>query len=348
MTTTILLIIGAVLVVAIAVAIYATPRFYIARSDRTFMTQDERGFKRALKGRGVLWDFEESIVKGPTAPKIEFVALDLATNQRKMSPLIDAKTGSVNLRPQYCVPLPFAATTADDHHVLLDVRVQFSLNRDLLKYVYQLEDFGLALETRIQSAFRAEIGLRQDEVLRAQLNAVEAGAIERLRKAERDGDEAGEAGMALGVNFHTASFTYTVTDADGPALYAMLQQPGGVAAAGAAAGQPAATSAEAARAAMRAQGVLAMRPQQIDSLADVFKDRDPGSTKAILQILEMQTRQNIAEALASSGQLVVVTGQDLGLASASAERDAVARFAAGDRPQPPRPEISNGASAPRA
>ncbi len=39
----------------------------------------------------------------------------------------------------------------------------------------------------------------------------------------------------------------------------------------------------------------------------------------------MQTRQNIAEALASSGQLVVITAQELGLMGALAQREALGR-----------------------
>jgi hypothetical protein len=77
------------------------------------------------------------------------------------------------------------------------------------------------------------------------------------------------------------------------------------------------------RAAARAAGVLSLRPQQIDQLADVFKGRDPAATAAILALLDMQTRQNIAEALAASGQLIVVTPQDLGLIGATAQRDAI-------------------------
>ena len=57
-------------------------------------------------------------------------------------------------------------------------------------------------------------------------------------------------------------------------------------------------SAEAQRA-MRTQGVLALRPQQLDQLADVFRNRDGADVDALLAILEMQTRQNIAEALAA-------------------------------------------------
>lgn len=313
-----------VLALIVGAAIYyAFARYYEARTDRTFMTHDERGFKRALRGKGILWDYEESVVKGPTAPRVEFVALDPATGARRNARLLDPKTGSVNLRPQYCVPLPFAATTVDSHKMIVEARVQFSLNRDLLRYVYQLEDFGLALETRIHSAFRAEIGQRHDEELRSSLHEVEAGVVKRLRQAERDGDEEGEEGIALGAVFHTASFTYV--EADDPAAASF-----GIAASTAltTTGAPEAATASAVRAAaVRAQGLLALTPQHLDRLADTFKDRDPASTRALLAMMEMQTRQNIAESLAASGQLVVLTPQELGLFGAGVQRDALLRGA---------------------
>lgn len=314
--------------VVLAVLTYLVLRSYVARSERTFMTHDERGFKRALAGKGVLWDFEEHIVKGAEAPRVEFVAFDPATGQRRAQQLLDPRTGAVNLRPQYCVPLPFLANTSDAHRMLVEARVQFSLNRDLLKHVYQVEDFALALETRIQGAFRAEIGKLPDEGLRAGMNEVEDSVIARLRKAERDGDETGELGMALGVNFHTANFTFAPADEQFEAMPIGAVSLGG-AVAGVSAGSPATEAgAAAARAAARSHGVLALRPQQLDLLADVFKNRDPAATAALLAMLEMQTRQNIAEALAGSGQLVVVTAQELGLASATAQRDAVLQASA--------------------
>jgi hypothetical protein len=338
------LVVFVVLLAAAAFMIFK--RGYIARSDRTFMTHDERGFKRALKGKGVLWDFEESVVKGADAPRLEYVAADPTTGGRKANRLIDPRTGSVNLRPQYCVPLPFIATTADSHRMLVEARVQFSLNRDLLKYVYQLDDFGLALETRIQSAFRAEIGKRNDEVLRASLHEVEQGAIDTLRRHEREGDEAGEPGMALGVNFHSASFTYQDAESYGDGAAAPLMQAiPAVAGVSPALGAPEAIHAvQGVRATARQQGVLALRPQQLDLLADVFKGRDPASTQAMLAILEMQTRQNIAEALAGSGQLVVVTGQEVGMSGAAAQRAAI--DAAVTRASVP-PPLQNGAAAAR-
>lgn len=301
-------------VVLLACAVYVLTRYYEARYDRTYMTQDERGFKRALQGKVVLWDFEESVVRGPAAPHIEFVALDPATGGRRAVKLMDPNSGAINLRPQYCAPLPFDAVTGDAHRIIVEARVQFSLNRDLLKHVYEIQEFSLALDTRIQSAFRSEIGKRQDEDLRASLNEVERAVIEHLRRAEEEGDEAGEPGMALGVKFHTASFTYTQPDEFAAPIGAVALAPG------------ASPEQQAiARAAARAQGVLSLRPQQIDQLADVFKGREPAATAALLAILEMQTRQNIAEALAGSGQLVALTAQELGLFGAAAQRDGLAR-----------------------
>lgn len=300
-------------VILLAAAFYTWSRYYEARADRTFMTQDERGFKRALAGKVVLWDFEETVVKGPTAPHIEFVGLDPATGGRRNVKLMDPRTGAINLRPHYCAPLPFEALTTDSHKVIVEARVQFSLNRELLKHVYEIQEFAFALETRIQSAFRSEIGKRHDEELRRALHDVERNVIENLRRAEEEGDEAGERGMALGVRFHTANFSYTQPDE--------FTSPAGIAAL-----PPNATPEQrqqvlVAAAAARTQGVLALRPQQLDLLSDVFKDRDPAATAAILTMLEMQTRQNIAEALAASGNLIVVTPQELGLIAANAQRE---------------------------
>lgn len=305
-------------VILLAISFYIWSRYYEARYDLTYMTQDERGFRRAIEGKVVLWDYEENVVRGPTAPHVEFVALDPTTGGRRMVKLMDSRTGAINLRPHYCAPLPFDAVTADSHKVIVDARVQFSLNRALLKHVYEIQEFSLALESRIQSAFRAEIGKRNDEDLRASLQEVERGAIERLRRDETEGDEAGEPGMALGVRFHTANFTYSQPDefsAAAPSTLAGASLP-----AGATPEQQAA-----ARALARAAGVLSLRPQQIDQLADVFKNRDPAALSALMTLLDMQTRQNIAEALAASGQLLVLTPQELGLIGAAAQRDALAR-----------------------
>lgn len=332
--TLIAAIIGAIVIVLLVVAlIYIVPRYYEARSDRTYMTHDESGFKRALRGKGVLWDWEETIVRGPTAPGVEFVGYDPASGERRNVRLLDARTGFINLRPQTCTPRPFSAVTVEGHKMVIEPRVMFSINRDLLKHVYQIEDFGTALETRLQSAFRAEIGRRRDEELRGSLDNVEAQVLENLRRSERAGDEDGEQGMALGVNFHHATFTYI--EAEEAATFSMGQPQMQTGADGVARPVPQ-------RASSFAQGVLAINPLHIDKLADKFRDRPAEETKALLAILEMQTRQNIAEALAASGQLIVVTPQELGLIGATAQRDAILHRVTGEAAAVSPPLVANG------
>lgn len=297
------------------VLVYLVWKFYQTQADFTYMTHNDRGFKRALKGRGFIIDPEEFIVRGPSAPKIEFVALDPSTGHRKMTPLLDQRSGRVNLRPQYCVPMPFAATTEEGHAVVVTPRVQFSLNRDKMFFVYHVQDFATALETRIQSAVRAEVGKRTDERLRAGLREVEDGALKALRQAEEEGDEEHEMGIALGVKFHGVSFEFTTAKNFARGL-------GGPGAAGEApAGADGARSGVGAPLAGVARvGPLGIDPLDIDGIADQFNEqrRSPASTAAFLALAEMQVRQNIAEALAASGQLIVLTPQELGLTGADA------------------------------
>lgn len=334
-----LLMIGVVLggLLLLAFLVYAGSRFYIVRADRTFMIHDETDYRRALKGWGFIWDPLESKVKGPTASLLDFPSYSFSEDKPILRALRDQKTGAINLKPHYCVPPRFRALSADNHEFELQARVQFSLDRDLLGYTYRLDHFGDALVIRIQEAFRAEIGRRKDEQVRADVGPIVHDVIARLRQAERDGDEAGEEGMALGVTYHTASFTFKEVRPDSELDEALLS---------AASGPPSPDAEQrvsilgGVRRQLRSQGVASIRPQDLDALGDVFVDRQFCATDAVLSILELQTRQNIAEALAASGHLVVVTGQELGLTGASAQLEAMRtaeqrRVQAGEPSAPP-------------
>lgn len=337
---TILVMIAAIVcgLLLLAFFAYAASRFYIVRADRTFMVHDETDYRRALKGWGFIWDPLESKVKGPTVSMLEFPSYSYSDDQRVTRHLRDQKTGAINLKPHYCVPPKFRVLSADNHEFQIEVQVQFSLNRDLLRYTYKLENFGDALVIRIQEAFRSEIGKRKDEQMRADVGVIAQSVIARLRQAELDGDEEREQGMALGVTYHTASFTFKEIRPDSELDEAILSV---------AAGPPSAESEQrvnllgGVRRQLRSQGVATIRPQDLDALGDVFLGRPVCATDAVLAILELQTRQNIAEALAASGHLVVVTGQELGLTGASAQleamREAERRRQAEAGPPPPDP-----------
>lgn len=319
---TVVLLIAAIVGVLLLVAFlgYAASRFYIVRADRTYMVHDETDYRRALKGWGFIWDPLESKVKGPTASMLEFPSYSYSEDKRVTRYLRDQKTGAINLKPHFCVPPKFRVLSADNHEFQIEVQVQFSLNRDLLRYTYKLENFGDALVIRILEAFRAEIGKRRDEQVRADVGLISQGAIARLRQAELDGDEEKEQGMALGVTYHTASFTFKEVRPDSELDEAILSVAAG----------PATAESEqrvnllgGVRRQLRSQGVATIRPQDLDALGDVFLTRPLCATEAVLTVLELQTRQNIAEALAASGHLVVVTGQELGLTGASAQLEAM-------------------------
>jgi hypothetical protein len=303
------------------ILIYLISRFYIVRDDRTFMTHDEKDFRRALRGWGIRWWPLETIVKGPSVSALAFPSFSASENKIVMRELRTRKTGEVNLRPHFCVPPPFTAVTADNHQLTIHARVQFSLNRDRMRFIYRIDDFGDVLVSRIQDAFRAEIGAREDEIVRAQVGLVNEGVIQRLRDADLEGDEKGEEGMTLGVVFHRAGFEFR-TPSQTSELDAALMR---ASAAGGAGPDTALTQTaiiDAARLQMR-RGAASIKPQEIDSLADVFVHQTPESTRAVLALIEMQTRQNIAEALAASGNVVVVTGQELGLTGQATQADAV-------------------------
>ena len=57
-TTIIAITVGGAVVLLAAVVYYLVARYYEARYDRTYMAQDERGFKRALEGKALIWDFD--------------------------------------------------------------------------------------------------------------------------------------------------------------------------------------------------------------------------------------------------------------------------------------------------
>ncbi|MGE0742437.1 MAG: hypothetical protein AB7O98_13940 [Hyphomonadaceae bacterium] len=323
----------AVIALVIAVAIYLTFKFYSTTVDYTHWTQNDRGYRRTLTGRGFILDPEEFVVKGDHAPRIEFPAIDPATGGRKSMALMDRKSGRISLRPHICTPLPFRCHTADDHAIMAEARVQFKLDVKKMKFVHHWQDmFGAALEQRIQSALRAEVGQLEDQQLRKKLNDVEDGALRRLRFAEENGDEEHEDGYALGVKFIGVTFDYTPGDY-APSQQAQMVMGGDAPMMAVAASGDGATPAApvGVRHAVRV-GPMSLTPQQIDKLADQFETKTPHSTAALLTLMEMQTRQNIAEALAGSGQLVVVTPQDLGLAGASVHGQMIERLRAQSSP----------------
>ncbi|MEO1475539.1 MAG: hypothetical protein AAFS13_04080 [Pseudomonadota bacterium] len=331
-------VIGLVLIAAlIGVLIWRQrpqPVLLMADDNQTYLVRDlEGGSPRALERPEKILDPESFVVK-PVAEQrqLAFCNYDETTGQARLCRLM-SEDGAVSLRLQTGAPRPFMAYTKDRHPVQVFAKLRFRLDRGRLIDAASFDDFAAVLEDRIQSALRAEIGARKDEELRE-----DQAVITQAVAAQLQAFEAGDSqltGAPLGITVFDMSFHYEevsgtsahrlqpvqiadalATDTDGETADILpLNLPGPVhAVSGLGDGNA-------------LPGAMQFSELQLDKIGDVFNDRPPEATAALLRLIELQTQQNIVEILSQSGGLVVMTAKELGLdadilkRSQSAERE---------------------------
>lgn len=287
-------------VLAVLIALYLIGRFHIVPEDETFMIRDwDNDFKYPLKkGPNLLLDPRERVIKGAKQPRFEFPSRDGADNPIT-GHLCDNRTGKLNLKPQFCAP-SLIANTNEPRRMRVDAWVQFRADRPRVGDVHALgHNFGRAMVKRIESAFRTEFAGRKDEKVREDEREIQEAVLKRLLDLEKT--------KPLGVVFENIDFDFKEER--------MSFRGGAPSALGAA-------SEDGVRPiAAPGQGVAFMHFEDFDAIMNLFPTEE--RTQALLFILEMQTRRDIAAALANSGQLVVVTAQELGLTSAAVQLDAM-------------------------
>jgi hypothetical protein len=197
------------------------------------------------------------------------------------------------------------------------VEVSFCLDQELLYETLGIREFGSVLNNRILSALRDELGARSDQDIRKELKSIQTIGLDRLRKqtselkkklakgsTAEDGlldsviDQTTDLDIApLGVKFLELTCHIDATkERDGGALV----NGGGEAS---------------------AKTVMQFNSPDIATLRNVFlKDNinpDPELLKmanaAVLEVLEMHTRQQVAQSLVGSGQLFILSASDFGL-----------------------------------
>jgi regulator of protease activity HflC (stomatin/prohibitin superfamily) len=292
---------GAVLVGFALLAGYLLGRIYIVREDEALMIQDLEKFKRGDKGGvRILWNPFESVIKGREAPLLEYPALDENRKPIKLQ-LRNARTGRIDLLNKICVPTAFPATTKDKRHLSVECFVEFNIDFGRLRDVYNHgRNFGLTLVTHIEAAIRAEFGMRNDQEVLSQQNMVENAVLAYLQNAE--------ASNPLGVRYHKV--TYRFTDVRQAMMAPAPAETGASQAAGAT--RP-----------IRHPGVAWFDEEHFDTIGDLFQHRVEDRTHGLLAILEMQTRRDIAESLANSGKLIILTSDELGLTGGGVQLDAI-------------------------
>ncbi|MFC7290372.1 hypothetical protein [Hirschia litorea] len=291
MVMTILVLIGAVLLVALlGVLIYRASRTFDANPNHTYVVQSEGEIVGALREPATLWDPKMSVLRDKDAPDITYPARKAQTGEFYTRSLVNRRTGRISLTVNTCTPKPFRSITLDRHQLEITANVVFRLDIERIHICSQLDNFGATLSNRIENLFDNEITSCRDEDIRAQQTRIEQSVTQALRSIEEDakGDNMLN-GMPLGIKIYEANFSFSEIDTMAEAQAAHAGPEG------------------------RPIGPIWIDQQHIDKLADTLSDRTPEVRDAVMRMIELQTRQNIVEILSKSGGLVAFTAKELGL-----------------------------------
>ncbi len=296
-------VIGVLLVVLICVRMLFRQYLTVVKDEYTYIMYNVNGFSRTLHRSGFHFNPFEWILKGRDAPDLSVSAYDEEGNKTSIKYLLNPKTGRVDLRKQL-LRYKFDASSADPHKLSGFVDVLFRLDQDALNDTIKLSGFGDILKNRVLSVLREILGEHNDNDIRRKLNDLQTEALSRLeaQAKEERGHASSGADKSKQANLGVVFLGLTChVDPGGPGRKADLQN---------------STLADNAS----FHTVMNFSVEEISSIRDEFlpnKDRQGEALQmannAVLQMLEMHTRQQIAQALGRSGNLVILSADELGV-----------------------------------
>ncbi len=306
----------------------------VINNKTTYILVTMNGFSRTLEHTEFLWNPFEWVLKRGAAPDWSFKFWDEEGKGIVERSLLDKKTGCVDLRiqqPQF----KFNASLKDQHNVSGFVEVQFKLDSKLIKNTLKVADFGPMLTNHVLSALCEELGEYTEPEIRNNIKAIQTNALNKLKEELVDKEvqnstrrEASETAQ-LGVIFE--KLTCHIEEAGVSEHTSAARRPG----------DPAFLTAMS----FTAQELSYYRNQFLgdEKPQGVTPEALQMANAAVLQILEMHTRLQIAKALVQSGHLVILSADELGLSGNILLREKmralVSNIAAGNR------EISSAAIA---
>ncbi|ACT59229.1 hypothetical protein [Hirschia baltica] len=320
MVMTILVLVCAVLLlVLIGLLIYRASRTFDANPNHTYVVQSQGEIVGALREPATLWDPKMSVLRDKDAPDITYPSRKSQTGEFFTKSLVNRRTGRISLTVNTCTPKPFRSLTLDRHQLEITANVVFRLDIERIHISSQLDNFGATFANRIENLFDNEITRCNDEDIRAQQTRIEQAVTQSLREIEEESKDGNMLnGMPLGIKIYEANFSFVEVDTMAEAQAAQSGPDG------------------------RPIGPIWIDQQHIDKLADTLANRDPEVRKAVMRMIELQTRQNVVEMLCKSGGLVAFTAKELGLndvlSDAKEERGGANRMTA--------PNKTNGTTAP--
>jgi hypothetical protein len=297
---------GLLLIVGIGVvviALTAASRMRYVNPDETFATRGwASDYLRTLPPGLTLLAPTELIIKGDRQSRFPYTSKGPGGDANPTAFLRD-KSGKIDLRWKQSA-VRFQTSTRDaEVEMQFTARVEFRVDRKNHRSLHDRGDeFGGILEGRIKDAIRDQVNQRTPLDIRHDREEIITAIRDQLIKRQAE----------LGIEFgNVEEFWDTVVR--GPAR--TPAGPGGV------------ERTEPSGIATVREGVAFMNEDQLKRIMDLFAD-PAQKQKALLAILEMQTRLDIAEALSKSNQLVVVTAQELGLLGSATFLDATRKLSA--------------------
>ena len=292
------IVLGVIVAAGLSVLIYRAVRSYDGTEHHTYVTQKEGKDTKPIREPTILWNPSIKVLKKVDAPNLTFMTQRPSSSEYVEHSLVTRPSGQICLRIHTCTPRPFPAMTIDRHKVLVRAAVTFQLDVERIEVACQLYNFGSALAARVENLFDNEIGKYRDEELRANQTTIEEAVTKAMQAIEDQTGEAPMQGIPLGIHVYEASFAF---DEVPPEALDPAAMDAPAAAGGGGPGIP--------------RGVMWIHDQQLDRIADVFRDRDPVAAASLMRMLELQTRQNIVQLLTQSGAQVGISAKELGLAN---------------------------------
>lgn len=318
----------------IIVTFFILTRSRIVDTYSTYAVRTADGIKRFQRNPTKLRRFplsrQEYIVTGkPIASSFEIDTRDRDRSgewRTKKVHLMNHSTGAIDLRIHTMEIKPFQVKTADQHQMEVHAALAFQLDRDRLFRCFQYANLSVALLTRVEGAVRAHISGRQNEEIGEEISEIRKHILDEIKKPEEDDSKTFEAWRKMQTSLDHENSYFETTSSNALGIHVadislQIEQ-----------SDPKTPEI------LSGDSVMTILPRHLDNVRDMFLPTHPSlpsgenghdaggrshhtpddymvANEALLRMLEMHTRENIARN--AKGQMVVISSEDLGVARTS-------------------------------
>ena len=337
--------IGTWLLLAIAAILIGVVWYYlywsvvtIFRGAEVVVAFRDNGEWKILDKSQFFWDPRWKLLRGNYLRSTLRISVQDDEGKWNFRDLINPRTGAISLREHLCSPRKFDARSSDEYVFSVKPRVRFKVKKDhdSIGRVLSNADFDQVFKAKIESFFREAIARRDDKQIAREREQINNEVLEKLRAIE--------AQAPLGVEYLEV-------------LCALVKAPEQLYA-DHFGGEPDESGGPRSRPREAEEGPTGGAMQhpvsRLDGIRDNFLIGDWENLSeeerlkhyefcnlCLLYMLDLQSQQNVAEALRENGNVFVLSSENAGMATQSVMREKFRtsfkdRFASGGAVRPAR------------